>query len=481
MNQSGTVFLVGAGPGDPKLLTVRAAELLRDAEVVAYDALISDAVLAEIGPRAERISVGHRGKGASSAEYKIHPDVIARAREGKNVVRLKQGDPLVFGRGGEEAEELHAAGIAFEIVPGVSAALGAAAYAGIPLTHRRVSSDVTFATGHDLLAGTPASTDWAALARARGTVVLFMAAKKLGENLARLVENGRAPSTPAAWIARATTARQRVIVGTLGDLVAKTADVDRDDPALIVVGEVVSLRETLGWIEKRPLHGRRILVARARPGESQLAAGLRALGAEVIEAPSVSAAAVDPAALREQLARAGAWDWVMLPSAEAVDAARAELAHRAIITVGERARARLREAGLEPALHVAGSCRDELSARAELVRGRTILIVTDESRRPNLVAELKELGALAATAVGYATRAQFPPPPREPFDAVVLPSSSAAELLYGSDYGRALAPAPAIAIGPLTEAAARPHAARVIVAGADRVDAVIAKVREVLA
>jgi uroporphyrin-III C-methyltransferase len=259
----GTVYLVGAGPGDPALLTVRAAELLRDADVIAYDALISDGVLAMAGGRAELISVGHRGKGSSRAPYRIHPSVIAEAQAGRSVVRLKSGDPFIFGRGGEEAEELLAAGIPYEIVPGVSAALGAAAYAGIPLTHRDCASDVTFATGHDLLTGAESGSEWARLARGRGTIVLFMASKKLAENLGRLVQGGRAPSTPAAYVARATGARQRTIVGTLADLVEKTAAVDREAPALVIVGEVVALRATLAWREGRPLDGRRVLVARA--------------------------------------------------------------------------------------------------------------------------------------------------------------------------------------------------------------------------
>jgi uroporphyrinogen III methyltransferase/synthase len=478
---NGCVFLVGAGPGDPSLLTVRAAELLRSADVVAYDALISDAVLAEIGPQAELICVGHRGRGASRADYKIHPDVIARAREGKRVVRLKQGDPLVFGRGGEEAEELRAAGVAFEIVPGVSAALGAAAYAGIPLTLRRVASDVTLATGHDLLAGTPEASDWAALARASGTLVLFMAAKKLGENLARLVDHGRAPSTPAAYIARATTASQRVIVGTLADLVEKTAGVDREQPALIIVGEVVAQRETLAWFERRPLAARRVLVARARPQPSKIAAELRALGAEVIEVPRVSVRAVAPGKV--------AWsehDAVVVPSAEAADAVAAlpldERPRAPLIAVGEAALARLRAAGLEPSASFAGACAEDLAGGRDAIAGRRLLVLADQDRRPTLVAELSRLGAQVRTHVAFETSHHFPPPPRDSFDAVVLPSSSAARRLYASDYGRGLVGVRAIAIGATTADAARSSGAtRVEQTDSDRPAAVVARVREVLA
>ncbi|WP_257453747.1 uroporphyrinogen-III C-methyltransferase [Archangium lipolyticum] len=248
--RGGFVSLVGAGPGDPGLLTVRAKALLQEAEVVAYDALIPPAVLAEIGPRAERILVGHRNQGATQAGYRLHPAVLELARAGRHVVRLKQGDPFIFGRGGEEAEELLEAGIPYEVVPGVSAALGAAAYAGIPLTHREHASDVSFVTGHDI-EGPRSHTCWEKLGAAGGTLVLFMATRKLEANLARLVECGRAPQTPAAYIAAATTPEQLVVVGTLETLAAQVRERNAlGPPALVVVGEVVRLRERLAWFER---------------------------------------------------------------------------------------------------------------------------------------------------------------------------------------------------------------------------------------
>ena len=243
--ETGRVFLVGAGPGDPGLLTVRAVELLRTADVVAYDELVPAALLALAAPGAERLAVGRRCHGRAREPVRLHPAVLERARAGKRVVRLKAGDPLVFGRGGEEAEELGAAGVPFEIVPGVSAALGAAASALIPLTHREVSSDVTFATGHDLTrADAPGRSDWARLAGS-GTLVLYMASRSLGPNLARLVAHGRPAATPAAWIAAATRPEQEVVVGTLADLAARVGERGRGAPALVVVGEVVAVRERL--------------------------------------------------------------------------------------------------------------------------------------------------------------------------------------------------------------------------------------------
>jgi uroporphyrin-III C-methyltransferase len=241
----GWVYLVGAGPGDPGLLTVRAAELLRTADVVAYDELVPEALLARAGAGAERLAVGRRCHGRARDPLKLHPAVLERARAGKSVVRLKAGDPFVFGRGGEEGEELASAGVPFDVVPGVSAALGAAAAARIPLTHRAVSSDVTFATGHDLTrAGGPSRSDWAKLAGS-GTLVLYMASRSLAGNLARLVERGRAADTPAAWIAAATRPEQEVVVGTLADLAARVGERGGDAPAVVVVGEVVAIRERL--------------------------------------------------------------------------------------------------------------------------------------------------------------------------------------------------------------------------------------------
>ena len=249
----GTVYLVGAGPGDPALVTVRARELLAAADVVAHDALVPPAILALARPGAELVPVGRRHGGGPTA-YRLHPEVIARAAQGQVVVRLKAGDPMIFARGGEEAEELAAAGVPFEIVPGISAALGAAAYAGIPLTHRRHASDVTLVSGHDVDGAHASHTDWSAVARATGTLALYMAGHTLAANLARLVAGGRSPSTPAAYIAAATTPEQRVVTGTLESLAARVLDaaIDPLAPALIIVGDVVALRDRLAWFAPTP-------------------------------------------------------------------------------------------------------------------------------------------------------------------------------------------------------------------------------------
>jgi uroporphyrin-III C-methyltransferase/precorrin-2 dehydrogenase/sirohydrochlorin ferrochelatase len=235
----GKVWLVGAGPGDPDLLTLRAFKLISTARVVAYDELVSPAILALVPADAERIPVGRRASGCRHHEARIHPLVVVRALDGQDVVRLKGGDPLIFARGGEEAEELAAARVPFEIVPGISAALAAAARTGIPLTHRECASSVTLATAHasdaatgDVLGGIPAE----------GTVVFYMGLARIGPLCAALVERGRAEATPAAVISRATLPDERVVVGTLGDIAARVVAARVQAPALLVVGDVVSRR-----------------------------------------------------------------------------------------------------------------------------------------------------------------------------------------------------------------------------------------------
>jgi uroporphyrin-III C-methyltransferase len=237
----GKVWLVGAGPGDPELLTVRAHRLLASARVVAFDELVSPAILAVAPTDAERIAVGRRAGGCRHHEARIHPLVVVRALEGHDVVRLKGGDPLVFGRGGEEAEELAAARVPFEIVPGISAALGAAASSGIPLTHRDCASSVTLATAH-AARETESASDLAANLPARGTIVFYMGLGRIQETCSALVDAGRAASTPAAVVSRATLPGERVVVGTLADVVSIAHAAGIESPALLVVGEVIARR-----------------------------------------------------------------------------------------------------------------------------------------------------------------------------------------------------------------------------------------------
>jgi uroporphyrin-III C-methyltransferase/precorrin-2 dehydrogenase/sirohydrochlorin ferrochelatase len=245
----GIVYLVGAGPGDPDLLTLRAARLMRSVDAVVYDSLVSEAVLALVDPRAERIYAGKRQGCHALAQDEINKLLVGLARRGRRVLRLKGGDPFVFGRGGEECEFLAAHGVPFEVVPGVTAASGAACYAGIPLTHRDCARTVVFATGH--LKDGSSDLDWEALARPHQTVVIYMGLTRLAEICAQLVAHGARPETPAAVIERATTDRQRVVAATLDTLPEQAAARGLEPPALIVVGEVVKLRPGLDWLAAR--------------------------------------------------------------------------------------------------------------------------------------------------------------------------------------------------------------------------------------
>ena len=290
---SGRVYLVGAGPGDPGLLTARALELIATADVVLYDRLIPASALAGARDDAELIYVGKEGGGPSMPQDQIEQTLLERARAGGTVVRLKGGDPFVFGRGGEEAEALLAAGIPVEIVPGVTAGVAAPAYAGIPVTHRDAASAVAFVTGHEDPAKPESALDWPALARFPGTLVVYMGVRQLAAISERLRAGGRAGDEPAAVIERGTLAGQRVLTATLDTIAERAVENRVRAPAIAVFGPVVALRERLHWFERRPLAGLTIAVTRARAQASALAARLQSLGATVVEAPAIRIVPID--------------------------------------------------------------------------------------------------------------------------------------------------------------------------------------------
>lgn len=462
--RTGMVYLVGAGPGDPGLLTVRALELLRAADVVAYDELVSKAILSLVRPEAELLSVGRR-HGEGVIGYRLHPEVLARVKAGRTVVRLKAGDPLIFGRGGEEAEELAEAGIPCTIVPGISSALGAAAYAGIPLTHRMHSSDVTFLSGHDV-EGSRSLTDWSKAASGKGTLVLFMAARKLSANLQRLIQAGRSSETPAAYIASATTPDQHVIVGTLATLPEKIQHVDLAIPALVIVGDVVRLRERIAWFERRPLAGRCLLVARARPGLSAMAAELRSLGAEVLEMPEVEAVSLSGGSpIDKALARLHEFRGIVFGSAAGVDAvlSHAPTLDVPVIAVGVAAAQALSRHGIASAVALRGACQEAVGEQSVFFQKGPFLLVTAEEGRPNLRHELTKIGAEVEAVAAYRYVHRMPSLPLPPIDLVVLPSSSAARTVLSGDFGKVLLGLPMAAIGPQTEEAARRCGAQSVV------------------
>jgi uroporphyrinogen III methyltransferase/synthase len=285
--------LVGAGPGDPGLITVRGLECLRMAEVIVTDRLANPALLSHARPDARVVDAGKESGHHRLRQEEINALLVKEALAGHTVCRLKGGDPFVFGRGGEEALALVAHEIPFEIVPGVTSAVAAAAYAGIPVTERGMASALGIVTGHEDPAKTESSLNWQGLAQGLDTLVFLMGVSNLPAIVERLLAHGRMPETPVAVIHRGTTPHQRTVVGTLGDIVRKVEEAGLAAPAVIVVGEVVGLRDRLRWFDTRPLFGRRILVTRTRPQTSRLRDLLAAQGAEVIEAPLI---AVEPMA-----------------------------------------------------------------------------------------------------------------------------------------------------------------------------------------
>lgn len=279
----GKVFLVGAGPGDPGLLTWRAIKLMSSCDVVCYDLLVSPAILSLVPDDKEMMPVGYRGYCGSSIEYGMHPDVVAEALAGKTVLRLKSGDPFIFGRATEECRSLTHHGIDYEIVPGITSALGAAAYAGFPLTSNGMASDVTFVSGHR---PSKTLTSWASMGKSSGTLVLYMGAKKLAVHAAKLIAEGRDPDTPVALVASATSYKQKLLTTTLGKVdEVMDADIHSDgSPVLVIMGQVVDLSSELDWRSRLPLAGRSVMVPSQHEAVSE---SLRVAGAEVIRGPGI--------------------------------------------------------------------------------------------------------------------------------------------------------------------------------------------------
>ncbi len=313
------VYLIGAGPGDPGLLTCKGRDILAAADVIVYDYLAAEELLSGTRPDAERIYVGKIAGNHAMAQGDINKLLVRKAREGKTVARLKGGDPYIFGRGGEEALELFEAGVPFEVVPGVSSAIAAPAYAGIPLTHRAFSSSLTIITGHEDPSKADSAHDWNALARSGSTLVILMGMKNLPEITKKLLLAGMPGSTPAALVNWGTTLRQRSLATTLEDLPAAAARERFANPSIIVIGHVATLREKLGWFERQPLFGKTIVVTRAREQASSSAALFSRLGARVLQFPAIR---IEPLPSYEELdraiARLSSFRWIIFTSANGV-------------------------------------------------------------------------------------------------------------------------------------------------------------------
>ncbi|MEK7689214.1 MAG: uroporphyrinogen-III C-methyltransferase, partial [Deltaproteobacteria bacterium] len=283
----GKVYLIGAGPGDPGLITLKAIECIKEADVVVYDYLANKKFLEYAGKGAEIIYVGKIGGAHTLPQEDINKLIIEKAKKGKVIARLKGGDPFIFGRGGEEAEEIVGAGIAYEVVPGVTAGVAAAAYAGIPLTHRDFTTTVAFITGHEDPTKDESNIYWDKISTGIGTLVFYMGIGNLEPNMKKLMENGRSPDTPVALIRWGTTPEQETLVGTIADIAGKAKAAKLKSPAITVVGGVVSLRDKLRWFDKRPLFGKRVVITRAREQASDFADLLKENGADVIEFPTI--------------------------------------------------------------------------------------------------------------------------------------------------------------------------------------------------
>jgi uroporphyrinogen III methyltransferase/synthase len=321
VSSKGLVYLVGAGPGDPGLITVKGLACLQKADVIVHDRLVSPALLGQAPQGCEMIDVGKSPRRHTLPQEAINSLLVEKARAGKVVVRLKGGDPFLFGRGGEEAEALAEAGVHFEVVPGVTSAIAAPAYAGIPVTHRHLTSALAVVTGHEDPTKADSSLDWQKLATAAGTLVLLMGVGNLPQIVAKLIEHGRDARTPVAVVEQGTEASQKTVTGTLADIVAKAREAGIKPPAVTVVGEVVALRDRLRWFDTKPLFGRRVLVTRSREQASALSERLRELGAEPLEYPAIDIALPkDMTPLDEAIARLATYDWLIFTSTNGVRA-----------------------------------------------------------------------------------------------------------------------------------------------------------------
>jgi uroporphyrinogen III methyltransferase / synthase len=434
----GRVILVGAGPGAPDLITLRGERALRTADAVVYDALAPTSLLSLAPPHAERIDVGRRGHAEPPrSQDEINALLVRLAREGKRVVRLKGGDPYVFGRGGEEASACLAADVAFEVIPGVSSALGALSYAGIPVTDRRHSASFAVVTGHKDPGSVREHIRWSALATATDTLVILMGMRNLPELVGRLVAAGRAPDTPAAAVMEGTRPVQRVVEAPLAELPARVAAAGLGAPAAVVVGDVVSLRSQLAWFERLPLFGKRVLVSRSPEQADALCRALEEAGAEPLRVPMIrSVPAQDTPELAAALTALAEYDLIVFTSANAVRAlaARARAAGhepRALparaLCVGPATRAAAAREGFALAA-LAGPAGDAAALLAAVrasfpLAGRRVLWPHAAAAGPELGRGLREAGARVDDVALYRTEPV-------PFDAAALRAALAEGSLH---------------------------------------------------
>jgi uroporphyrinogen III methyltransferase/synthase len=461
--KGGIVYLVGAGPGDPGLMTRRALELIASADVLLYDRLIPAGALDGARPDADLRYVGKEPGRPAVEQEEINAQLVELGLAGRRVVRLKGGDPFVFGRGGEEAEALAQAGVRFEVVPGVTAGVAAPAYAGIPVTHRDSASAVAFVTGHEDPTKDGSALDWEALARFPGTLVFYMGIKNLPLIAERLVAAGRDGSEPAAVVARGTLAGQTTVGGTLADIAARVEAAGVRPPAITVVGPVAELRETLAWLEQRPLHGQVVAVTRARAQASELAERLRGLGAEVVEAPAIR---IEPLSVELP---PPTHDLICFTSANGVrlffDALSGDarsLSGARVAAIGPGTASALRAHGIEADVVAERSVAEGLleALADEPLDGRRVLLARAASARDVLPDGLRELGAEVDVVALYETIAE---PVSDAQTAAlkeatyVTFTSSSTVKFFLSGRGLVTDGARVVSIGPVTSETLREH------------------------
>jgi uroporphyrinogen III methyltransferase/synthase len=475
--QNGTVYLVGAGPGDLGLVTLRAKECIERADVIVYDHLANPEMLSWAREDAEIIYAGKEPGESQLSQQEINALLINKAREGKPVVRLKGGDPFVFGRGAEEAEAVAEAGIPFEVVPGITSAIAGPAYAGIPMTHRTHNSHVTFFTGHEDPAKPGSAIDYAALAKLGGTQVMLMGVERLGAITSEMLKHGVPSDLPVALVHSATTGEQQTLTGKLSDIAQKAVTSDFKAPAVAVFGDVVALRDHLGWYEKRPLLGKRIVVTRTRKQASALSNKLRALGAHVIELPTIRVE--PPTDLREfaELVQdSHVYDWIVFTSANGVEAffdiffklyddAR-EIGAARIAAIGPATAQRVKDfhlrVDLQPDEFVAEAVVKEFEKQGSIENLR-ILLVRAEKARDTLPKELSGLGAIVDEGFAYRTTPETRDTSgarrrlaQDGADLITFTSSSTVEnfLALGLPWPKGMRIA---SIGPITSKTVRDH------------------------
>ena len=415
MATAGTVYLIGAGPGDPGLLTRKGEQVLGLADVVVYDRLLDPSLL-ELALNAERVFVGKERGRQAFLQSEINDLLVSEGLAGKTVVRLKGGDPFVFGRGGEEAQALAAAGVPFEVVPGVTSAVAAAAYAGIPVTHRGISTSVTIVTGSEDPTKGPTSTDWASLAKTGGTLVALMGWATLPGIVETLGANGMSADMPVALVQWGTWSRQRTVVGKLSDIVERGREAGIGAPVIVVIGEVAGLREEIGWFDQRPLWGKRVLVTRSRTQASRLIELLTGLGADGVELPAIEIGPLDNYADLDRVLKetARASDrWVIFSSVNSVEYVWQRLrsmdmdaryfAGATVGAIGPATGRALRERGIEPDFVPTRSVSEEVVAELSGLdwTGQQVLLPGSAIGRDALAYGLENLGADVRRVAAY--------------------------------------------------------------------------------